>query len=193
MSYFYLIASLPAVSMEHPPLSAEAFASRCEAQLSVRDQQHVQDVLKEPLPPAAAAHPFCRAWRNREVQVRNAIAKIRAARRHADASRVIRTHAGFSACLESAVEAAFALPSPLEREKALDQIRWNSLEELQGVDPFSFTVVLAYAVKQRIASRWATMDKDAGWQHASQSIEQQPTRDTPSRDSETETAAASGA
>lgn len=193
MSYFYLISSLPHLEMERPPLSEEEFLAQCEAQMSDRDLQHLTQLLVHPLPPVAATHPFSRAWRNHEVQLRNAIVRMRGTRKHTDPGRYLRTHEGFLAWMEADLESILNQKAPLERERALDQVRWSVLDDLQGVDPFSFRIVLAYALKRRIAERWTRMDAEAGWQQARQTIEQQPARDHGSRDEEPEIAAASGA
>lgn len=174
MSYFYLIASLPALSLGQVSMPAGAFHARCEAELAPRDLQTLRELDQEPTPPADATHSFTAAWRDYETQLRNAIAKVRAARRQTDATRLLRPHGRFSPAIEDAVEQAWTMDSPLDREKALDRLRWTLLEELQGVDPFSFRVILAYALKRRIAERWSTMDAETGWKQAQQVFEQQP-------------------
>lgn len=163
MSYEYLIASLPAlITLDSPALPAEEFASMCESQLAARDQQTLAQAMHAPAPPDEAKHHFVARWRDRETQLRNACARIRASRRKVDVIRAIRPLGDFSPSLEDAVEQAFDQQSPLEREKALDRIRWNALEELAGPAPFSFDHILAYALKRRIAERWQAMDQDRG-------------------------------
>jgi len=174
MSYYYLIASLPSLSMEQAPISEEEFQSRCEAELTVRDLEVLRELEKVLLAEPGITHTFNTAWSNHEIQLRNTIARIRAAKRQSDADRVLRPHGGFSALIDDAIEHAWAQPTPLAREKALDALRWQMLDDLQGPDPFSFRVILAYAVKRRLAQRWASMDAEAGWTSAAETFEQQP-------------------
>jgi len=164
MSCFYLIASLPALTfLQKPLISPDAFQALCEAQLGASDYRAAVLLAQELDPDAEAIsnHPFVARWQAREIQLRNAIARARAARRKRDAAGSIRTHTGFDTGIEEAVENAFSLPNPLEREQALDRLRWTVLDELAGVDPFAVSVVLAYAVKLRIAQRWAALDTEA--------------------------------
>ena len=64
--------------------------------------------------------------------------------------------------IEPAVNAAFDEINPLRREQALDRLRWQLADEMQGVQPISENVVLAYAVKLRLALRLQSLDAAAG-------------------------------
>ncbi|MFU8780363.1 MAG: DUF2764 family protein [Kiritimatiellia bacterium] len=174
MSYYYLIASLPALAMEQTPISEEAFHTRCQAELRPRDMQAVYAAEATPDPDLATSQSFVRRWNDHEIQLRNTIAQTRAAKRQIDASRIMRTHGGYTTIIEDAVETAWNQPTPLDREKALDKLRWKLLEDIQGPDPFSFNVILAYALKRKIAQRWAVMDETTGWEKARTAFEQEP-------------------
>ncbi len=174
MSYYYLIASLPALAMDKPPISDEAFLSRCESELSPRDYETLQILEHIPLPEQTPTHPFVEAWNNHETQLRNAIAKMRASKRKSDAERVLRSHGGYATIIEDSVENAWVQANPLERERSFDKLRWKLVNDLEGPDPFSFNVILSYAIKRKIAERWSLMDSESGWQKAQEAFEQQP-------------------
>jgi hypothetical protein len=161
MSYYYIISSLPGISLEaKPALSLDDFRALCSAQLSNADAAAVEcllDIEREP-----ANHSFVAEWRARETQLRNASARLRAAGQSRDAADFIRSHTGFDVSIEDRVEEAFNRSNPLERERELDRIRWTMLNELAGTDPFSANALFAYAVKLSLAERWAAMDKEAG-------------------------------
>ena len=57
---------------------------------------------------------------------------------------------------------ALARPTPLERTVELDRCRWHVAEDLARRDPFGISAVLAFAVKLRIAQRWAAMSDETG-------------------------------
>jgi hypothetical protein len=174
MSYFYLIASLPLLDMEQPPIPEDVFMMRCEAELSNRDFRAVQQLNQVPYPADDVSYAFTRIWRDHEIQIRNTVAKLRASKRHMDASRLLHDHTEYTTQIDDDIEKAWTQPTPLEREKALDHLRWNLLDNLQGPDPFSLNVLLAYTVKRRLAQRWSSMDADAGWETARATIEQNP-------------------
>ncbi len=163
MNCVYLIASLPALTfLQNPSITPETFQALCEEYLGAADARAAALLCRDlDLGGEAPAHPFTALWLDREIQLRNAVASARAARRRTDAADSIRPHKGFDTYIKDDVESAFDLTSPLDREQALDRLRWTHLDELAGLDPLAVTVVLAYAVKLRIAQRWAALDTEA--------------------------------
>lgn len=160
MNLSYFIPSLPLLSPGLAPgLSVGEFRSLCQAQLTAA-LAHAAEAL---LDGTDDEHPFVRAWRDRDAQIRNAVAAERARRRGlAPAETPSRPATGCDASIAPAVAAAFALPDPMRREEALDALRWRILDELQGVEPFSERVVLAYAVRLALCTRTAARDAGRG-------------------------------
>lgn len=168
--YWYLVASLPTVRIgETPAMSTEEFRAACTGHLSADELAAVNAVLENREPPAVEPAP---AWWNGEVQLRDAVVRVRAKNRGTDAARFLRPHGGFSVSIEKAVTDAFTRPNPLEQEMDLDRARWGLADELALTDPFGFPAVLAFAVKVRIAERWAAMDEKTGTENVEQLIEQ---------------------
>ncbi len=161
MSHEYLVSSLPLLFFgDPPPFTVEVFRARCAGPLGP-DERRVLDRVTEGRA-EEAAHPFAQAWVRAETQLRNEAARVRAARRGVDAAPFQRSHAGYSMAIHQAVSDAFEKPDPLEREQTLDRGRWALLDELVGQDRFGLGAVLAYALKLRIAERWAGMTGEAG-------------------------------
>lgn len=159
MSLYYLLASLPTLTFDATPsLSAAAFLEACRAQLGEADAE-AADALFHGAP---SSHPFAAAWRDKEAILRNAVARERARAAGLDATRWLRPTDGCDTQIESLVEDAFQEGDPLKKEKALDQARWTAAEELQGPDPLSVKVALAYAVKLAILARWSARRADRG-------------------------------
>ena len=50
----------------------------------------------------------------------------------------------------------------LAREKGLDQLKWDKVEEITLFDYFTIDVVLAYTIKLDIAYRWLELDEETG-------------------------------
>jgi hypothetical protein len=172
MNSVFLIASLPALTfLQKPSITTESFEALCEEHLGVADARAAALLCRDlDLGGETPAHPFTALWIDREIQLRNAVASARAARRKTDATGSIRPHKGFDTYIEDDVESAFDLTNPLDREQALDRLRWTHLDELAGVDPLAVTVVLAYAVKLRIAQRWAAMDTQAAMERVDNAL-----------------------
>ncbi len=157
--HWYLVSSLPYLRFgEKPPLDRIAFRAACVGQLVPADLAVLDAVLENCEPPAGAALQ----WWTGEVQLRDAVVRVRAKARSADASRFIKPHVGFSTTIEKMVADAFTRSNPLEQEMEIDRARWILAEEIAVSDPFGFPAVLAFAVKLRIAERWAAMDEKTG-------------------------------
>ncbi len=172
MSFYFFIASLPLLKWGEPPaLGADAFAAACDDHLPPTLAPVAQALVTGAMP-AGETPAFLSAWRNADNQLRNAVARQRAARRGVDISRSQRPVGPFDLAIEDGVKESFSRRNPLEREQALDRIRWDKADELAGFDPFALSALLAYAVRLHIAQRWAALDADAGREAARQLIEQ---------------------
>ncbi len=159
MNHWYLVSSLPYLRFgEKPPVTAARFRAACAGHLSDEETADIEAVLENREPSSGAASNL---W-NSEVQLRDAVVRVRAKNRGTDASKFLKTHDGFSVSIEKAVTDAFTRPNPLEQEAELDRARWTLADELALSEPFGFPAVLAFAVKLRIAERWAGLDEAAG-------------------------------
>ncbi len=152
-----------------PLISEEAFLALCGEHLTVEDR----DALGALFSPdgAPSGHPFVAAWRRKENGLRSAIAAARASRRGQDATVHLRAgEAGVSAV--RAVAEAFGRATPAEREFELDRCRWQTVEELAGMDIFSSAAVLGYGLKLRMAHRWAAMVAETGRRRLEESVDE---------------------
>lgn len=163
MSLAYLLASLPMVSLEAPPvLTADAFLEACEPHLTTSELAGVQALLaNESLPNAKG---YVGEWFDGEAQIRNAIARHRATVKGIDPARYTRSTKGCAVWLLQGVEAAFAERTPLAREEALDRLRWQLAQTLAGVSPLDSRNLYAYAVQLGIAIRRAKRNPQLGRQ-----------------------------
>jgi hypothetical protein len=159
MNLEYLLASLPLLTPGRPPgITPADFRAACEEQLSPSLAAAAAALLED----RPCDHPFAREWRARETILRHAVARRRAARRGDEAPREQLAARGSDLRIENGVAAAFEQPDPLQRERALDRLRWNVLDELQGCQPLTREAVLAYAVRLRMLEHWRLLDARAG-------------------------------
>lgn len=50
----------------------------------------------------------------------------------------------------------------LEREKAIDQLKWNYIDDLNTFNYFSIEVILGFVLKLAMVERWLKLDKKSG-------------------------------
>lgn len=161
MSFYYFVASLPALALEAPaPMRLDEFRAEAARLLPADAVRELEAVLAGRA--AQATSDFARRWFAQATQIRNAVAAVRAGRRGVEAAPHLRPHAGFSAYLDQAVAEAYGKPHPLERERALDRLRWEVLDELVRPEPFGLAAVLAYGLKLGLAERWTPLTDEAG-------------------------------
>ena len=170
MNHWYLVASLPHLRFgEKPPTGRTAFLSACAGWLCEEEMAVLRAVF-ENRDPADSGVAQC--WWNGEVQLRDAVVRVRAKNRSTDAGRFIQPYDGFSVSIEKMVTDAFTRANPLEQEAELDRARWTLADELALTAPFGFAGILAFAVKLRIAERWAGLNDAVGQTRVEKFIEQ---------------------
>lgn len=60
---------------------------------------------------------------------------------------------------------------PVEKERLIDALRWNWLEDKTFFEPFDITALFAYVVRNEILERWALLDPEQGRERFTQIIE----------------------
>lgn len=122
--YYFLVSSLPGLAFSAPaPVTRAYFINECQQHLAIDDYAELVALLEGR--ENAARHAFSRQWFNCNRQIRNAVAQHRATRLGVEGGPYRREHAGYRMDIEADVTGAFARSNPLERETALDRIRWN--------------------------------------------------------------------
>lgn len=170
MKYTYLASSLPTLSMDTmPPLTVEAFLRQCDGIMSEDDLAEMHHILQEQQDSCSSA--FARTWCAFESSLRHHIAEVRAGRMGLDPRRVVPYQETRGALVKKTVVDAFAKSNPYEREWTLDHARWYVLEELAREDPFGLNAILSYALRLRLAHRWAAMNTEKGTAQLSRHLE----------------------
>ncbi len=161
MNYYFLVSSLPLLQLGiPPPITPKTFLIACETNLPPEDLETMRDLLVSD--GAHSNHPFACEWRDRETELRNESAHIRARNRSLGPEAWIHPQQGARVYIQSAVAGAFQSTNPLDRERALDRLRWTILDDLTGLNPFGIESVFSYGLRLRLATRWARFDPEAG-------------------------------
>ncbi len=161
MSYYYLAASLPLLTLgDPPPFSSGDFLFRCQGVLSDEDHEELRRILENRA--REGVSEFARRWLSSETQIGNAIAKARATRAGIEVRPYLHAYAAADIAAEYAAADAMSKSNPWERRFALDRCRWNVLDELALRDPYGLDAVLAFAAKLQLTEQLAAMSEDAG-------------------------------
>jgi hypothetical protein len=161
MKYFYLVASLPPVTLgDTPPWTPDEFLFHGQGALSPADWCELSLLIENRLEEASS--DFVAWWHALDTQIRNQQARYRAGRLHVEARSFLRMHSGYDLTVAHGVKDAMSRTHPLEREMALDRCRWAALDDRILGDRFGFEEVLAYAIRLRLMERWDRMSDKEG-------------------------------
>ncbi len=161
--YYYLVGSLPALSLERPPpLTSESFLEACGGQLSPARLGRLQAVGLVPVgfgPPGS----FERRWQAWETYLRNLLVWRRCHHVGCDqAHQWLRPESDVFPLLVRQVDEAITEDSPLECERRLDQLRWQALDHLTVGHSFDFEVLVAYRLRLLLVEKWRDHDTERG-------------------------------
>ena len=124
MSYYYIVASLPTLVLgEPPPLDGAGFLRQSANVLEAGDLAELALVLEGR--EAEGCSAFSREWVDIEAQLRNAVARTRAAKWSVEVRPYLRDHAGYDVSLEKGVADAYE-HAEAQSEVALVENRLNS-------------------------------------------------------------------
>jgi hypothetical protein len=158
MKYYYLVASLPSLTLGAPlPMSPERLRTLCSEHLL---PEHLVEL--EAVRQGGGRSDFARAWHRSEVVRRNVAARARAEKRGLDPERWLAPLPDVDLWRTRRALDALAAPDPKARERQLDELRIADLDERAARAPFALDAVLAYALKLDICARWAARTEAAG-------------------------------
>jgi len=157
MSATYLLASLPTLELGvEAPFSLEELRRRCEGIAGV-DLNDFEAVIAG----TPGSHPFTVAYANVLTEIKNITATARASK-WSDVRISERSYSGCHAHLSQKITDAMNIQNPLERELALEGIRWQMIDELAGLQYYSEAKIYAYILKLQINNRLAALKVEAG-------------------------------
>jgi len=154
--YPYLVASLPMLHFSmKPPFSSEQFLELCRPLIPEKDGQVLRSLpLPEDYGKKGIRLPVIRQWIAFDTALRNELVKMRAARKHLEPKMYLRSWDFTGSLSLPAGIAAILNASLLDAEKALDETRWKTLDELATGHYFDLDFLISYALKLRILERW---------------------------------------
>lgn len=177
-NYAYIIASLPVLSTDESRTEhvvAAELVDEIRGQLSERDAA-VLDTLLQGYDPnrmdasfytAALQHRnrFIREWFRFELDLRNLIVSyLNDSLGRPDEQDQILLPGRETEEFADREQASQVLNCSdiLERERGLDELRWQKIEQITILDSLDLEVILGFVAKLKIVDRWLQLDPDSG-------------------------------
>ena len=161
--YYFLKASLPGLMFgKEPGLTLEEFDARCAEELSAERMECLKKISAAvPRPPEVcrSGSSLMEKFAVREQYLRTRIAERRSS--HANLCKLPDPPEYFPE-IDHAVAIAATVDDPLEREKVIDRLRWQCIEELDCGDEFGFESLCAYRLKLTILEKYSSHDAVRG-------------------------------
>ncbi len=163
--YYYLVSSLPDLAFgKTAPMSVAEFDALCAGQLTPADFAELGRgtlvVSREPGSGAALPGVY-RRYTLFEQYLRTRIAEKRTAHDD-DHGRKLPVPEQFFTEVDAALTPAGVQSDPLEREKAVDRIRWRHLDELEAGHDFDLDKLCVYRLKLAILDKYRNRETEAG-------------------------------
>ncbi|MCM1503472.1 MAG: DUF2764 domain-containing protein [Bacteroidales bacterium] len=173
-NYHYIVASLPDIAggWKSGEQTAGAIISEIRERCDSHDRRLIDIILesfkaeslteefyREAL---SSGNSFIREYFTFDLNVRNAKVRYlnKALGRPADKDIIDIRTGEFEKAAE--VEQIFLGNDIIAREKAIDDLYWEKLDELSMMHYFDMNVIMAFILKLRIIDRWHTLDENTG-------------------------------
>lgn len=157
--YTYLLSSLPMLHFgAKTPFSFEKFLKMCEGVVSENDIEIIKTCEKADNPRSGGLPDAMREWRAFDTALRNALVRIRAARKHKNPDSYLRADKYQDPAIANLAMNAYKNPSILESEKILDKERWKALDELESGHHFDLDALIIYVHKLLILRKYEKAD-----------------------------------
>jgi hypothetical protein len=177
-NYAYIIASMPVLQPDGAKaekLVARDLLDEIREQLSARDAAVLDQLLEGYNPDRLNAefyenalqhrNRFVREWFRFDLKLRNAtVAYLNESLGRVDDQDMILLEGMETEEFPeaNAVRKVLNCGDILNRERGLDELRWDKIDELTMLDSLDLEVILGFVAKLKIIDRWLQLDPDSG-------------------------------
>lgn len=185
-NYEYIVASLPVIASDYRgPLDTDAIISEIRSQLSPKDEAVLDTLLKgfdsdnldaEFYRTALASkNRFIAGYFGYDLDVRNCrVAYLNKALGRPEGQDLLVLDEDEPREFEDLekVNAVLEGSDILERERGLDDIMWERIDELTLMEVFTLDQILGFVAKLQIVARWLRLDPQTGRELFRQLVEE---------------------
>lgn len=185
-NYEYIVASLPVIASDYRgPLDTDAIISEIRSQLSPKDEAVLDTLLKgfdsDSLDAEfyrtalASKNRFIAGYFGYDLDVRNCrVAYLNKALGRPEGQDLLVLDEDEPREFEDLekVNAVLEGSDILERERGLDDIMWERIDELTLMEAFTLDQILGFVAKLQIVARWLRLDPQTGRELFRQLVEE---------------------
>ena len=169
--YYYLVSSLPLLKLgDSPLLTSERFLEMCAGEVSAEELDILREMSVVPRSDESCSEVE-RAWSEWDTCIRNELARYRAGELGVAVDEYVRDENDVFPTDRKQLEEILATRDPAARERALDDLRWRRLDDLETGHPFDFDALILYRLRLLLAEKWAEQDRERGGRNLGRLVE----------------------
>lgn len=169
--YYYLVSMLPMLSLGDKPLFGSGlFLEHCAAQIAPDLQAQLAAIELVP-----NGHPCCdldRRWQAWETYIRNRLVSLRAAKLQQDATKWLKSDSDAFPTDGRTLDELVNNRDPLSRERGLDELRWQRIDDFCVGHDFDFDTLVAYRLRLLLAEKWIAGSAETGRENLDNLVQQ---------------------
>lgn len=159
--YYYFTASLQTLIFgEKAPISVEDFLIDAHRLLAEKDFIQVQAIIEGSS--QISGSKLFDQWNSFNHQLCNQLVVARAKEVKQDSNKYTRGDVVEESALAALIDQAMKEENPVKAEQLLDRARWQFLDDYTNQSYFDFDIVLAYAIKLTILTRYEAIASEQG-------------------------------
>lgn len=161
---FYFLSSQPSLRWgEQAAFSPAEFIKLCEEYFGAKTAARLSLLSLLPSEDKNVKSDVVSAWRDFEAFVRNSVASIRKSKlKRSGLAFTPRETSILSPGYSKRIDEIMSMPSPLERENALDLFRWQFLDSLEAKHYFDYGCLEIYTMKLLLLEKQNSRQLKAG-------------------------------
>ncbi|HJO94284.1 MAG TPA: hypothetical protein QF753_12860 [Victivallales bacterium] len=151
---YYLVSSLPLLTLgEKPPFSSDKYIEMCKTFLTEKQMEDLLSLNLIPNHTDSADSEVINRWYDWETCLRNSVAKIRSSVFNKDFSSFLKYENDYFSEIDKGVQEAYSADNPLEKEDAIDKLRWTSLDNIEAKHQFDFGKLCIYKIRLMLCEK----------------------------------------
>ncbi|MCP4176975.1 MAG: hypothetical protein GY756_04340 [bacterium] len=160
---YYLISSLPLLNLgEGPPFTTDDYIEMCKTFITEQQLSELSSLKLVPDSDSITNSKVINDWFDWETCLRNSIAKMRSSVFGKDFSSFLKHENDYFSEIDRGVQEAYSADNPLEKENAIDKLRWTSLDSLEATHQFDFGKLCIYKIRLMLCEKIMLRSENTG-------------------------------
>lgn len=163
-TFYYFISTLPMLNIEETPFfTLEEFKSSARDWINDNEKEILDNLTLNLSKDKNISSTVSEKWNDYETFLRNLLASSRGSKLSRESDLFLRECSDFYINIQNAISEILNNDlNPLEKEKAIDKLRWDFLSDLESEYSFEFEILCVYKLKLMLCLKWSRKTNESG-------------------------------